>query len=270
MGPVSMPTLRHPPVKRCAFCPNKADSREHAWQDWALRRLVRPSGRLYGEINREPVAVDPLQKAIRLKCVCRDCNGGWMKDIEDAALPALSMMMRDISIPLDADQQSQIARWGVLRAMVWEFVARAGRPLFYLDEQRQALRIAGVVPQFTSVWVARYSGRATLFTQGTDIRDAVSQTGPVDVRGYVTTLAYGYLAMQVLSMWLQGHTGKNIEAHPKPGPWVNATGRMWPVAHTRSWPPPVSIGTPAVSFKDFVTRWTMGAEDVSDSLLDDL
>jgi hypothetical protein len=66
------------PFKHCIFCPNKPDSKEHAWADWVLKRFRRPAGKIFGNIGEDAV-YDPNQKAIKVRCVCRACNGGWMK-----------------------------------------------------------------------------------------------------------------------------------------------------------------------------------------------
>ena len=53
-----------------------------------------------------------------VKCVCTSCNNGWMSEIEKAAKPTLTYMIRGESITLDTAQQEAVARWACLKTMI--------------------------------------------------------------------------------------------------------------------------------------------------------
>jgi hypothetical protein len=172
--------IRHRRIPRCIFCPNPTDSKEHAWEDWAVRRIQLGRIIIDGHIEGESVLV-PGQKAIRVKCLCEHCNEIWLKSIVDASLPFLSVMAQDISITLDAPQQYTLAQWALTRAMVWEFCSTENRPMFYQDTQRRSLRERSQIPSNTTVWLSRYVGETTLAAWVSDY------TNPI--RAHVTTVS---------------------------------------------------------------------------------
>jgi hypothetical protein len=43
--------LRPPLAQRCAFCGGKADSREHLWPEWALKRVTLINSEIGGELD---------------------------------------------------------------------------------------------------------------------------------------------------------------------------------------------------------------------------
>ena len=125
-------------VERCIFCENKADSGEHGWPRWTLTRLGFEGG-VYGSVDGIPYA-DLHQRHVKVRCVCEDCNTGWMKGIEDAVIPTVGAMMLDEPRTLDNPQQWLIAQWVIKTAMVFEHINRTGS-IFYADEERIRLRI---------------------------------------------------------------------------------------------------------------------------------
>jgi len=249
-------------VPNCIFCRNKADSREHAWADWVLKRFFR-KGVIYAVVGRDNVT-DPTQKAIRVKCVCRQCNTGWMKQLEDAVIPSTGLLMQDFSLWLDEDHQKTIAAWAMKIAMVFEHITPANRTLFFAQQQRETFRTELHLPLHSFVWLGRYSGLDDLATYGTDVWADVNRD-VAGVQGYVMTLAYRYLAVQVLTIRTNRPDHITPIIHANPGPWNRAAVRVWPVRGTVTWPPPLTLDGPEVSFEAFVRRWSLG-DTAPDSL----
>ena len=236
--------IRHRHFTRCAFCPRKADSKEHAWEDWALDRLRTKDSGIIGHLEGGEI-YEPSQKAVRIKCLCDRCNGGWLKNLVDAAKPMVASMIADLSISLDIPQQWVLSAWATSRAMVWEHIAREPRPLFYSDTHRVGLRATRTVPPNTWVWIARYGGTAQTGAWASDYT--------IPERMHVTSLIYGRLLVQILSVRTNASTQPGTVINPKPGPWPLNTVRIWPSQRIARWPPHLTVDD--ASLEDFVGRW---------------
>ncbi len=178
---------------------------------------------------------------------------GWMKKLEDAVIPAAGSMMHDLAIPLDAEQQQRLSLWAMKSAMVWEHLINLSAPIFYSDTERYQLRESSTMPSLTAVWLARYSGVNELYSQGIKLRTDASVNA---VHGYTTTIAYRYLAIQILSIRVSKNEKRVAIVDPNPGPWGDATVRIWPTRRTIGWPPRLTLDGSSLSFDDFVERWS--------------
>jgi hypothetical protein len=63
------------PMSHCAFCPQKANSKEHAWPEWLIKKLASSPQQLLGQIDGRDPRFDPYQKAIKIRCVCENQSG---------------------------------------------------------------------------------------------------------------------------------------------------------------------------------------------------
>ncbi|HJX61263.1 MAG TPA: hypothetical protein VJ578_01720, partial [Dehalococcoidia bacterium] len=106
-------------TRACIFCGGKPLTREHLVPQWVTgvlkndkRGFPRPvmiqrttgSGR-----SHEWSGGDDIDATA--KCVCRQCNSGWMANLEENARPLLEKMMSGRVVRLDADRQSLVAKW---------------------------------------------------------------------------------------------------------------------------------------------------------------
>ena len=87
-------------------------------------------GREYPD-KRHPTIVTKMPGQIRdwkVYCVCGGthltCNGGWMREIEDRARPILIPLIKGEEIRLSPADQSVIAAWAALKAIVGEYDER--------------------------------------------------------------------------------------------------------------------------------------------------
>jgi hypothetical protein len=241
-------------ISTCIFCPSPPDTKEHAWEKWALRRVHAPDDQivLHGHVEGDAVFV-PSQKAIRIKCLCRLCNEGWLKGVIDAAIPLASPMLNDIALPIiDIPQQRALSAWALSRAMVWEFVCASNRPIFYSPRERANLKDSRAIPKNTFVWIGRYAESASTGAWASDY------TKPYRMRA--TTLIYGYLVVQILTVRPDRTVKNGTVVHPNPGPWPwpYYTVQIWPSTKIAQWPPRLTVGTDVV-LKDFWDRWNRHA-----------
>jgi hypothetical protein len=88
----------------------------------------------------------------QIKCVCggtnNSCNNGWMRGIENAANPIMTPLIRGDAALLSPADQTTIATWAVLKAMVvhHEFIPRKMRKKFATTRHPS--------PEW-SVWIGR-------------------------------------------------------------------------------------------------------------------
>jgi hypothetical protein len=239
-----MGKLRFRPVKKCAFCNNRPNSKEHAWPEWVLKKMHRPTGLMIGTIEEQQADFERTQRAIKVRCVCDSCNKYWMKDLEDTAKVLIGPLIDDVRTTLNPLQQAYVAMWAVKTAMVFEFVT-CERELFYTDRDRSDFKnsVPHYPPPFTSVWISRFSGplvRMLTFAAEATIGDFRGSLA----RLYVTTITFGAFVIQVVSVRPdQGKTFASI-IHPKHGPWFDCTRRIWPTTRLVAWPPFMTISDP--------------------------
>jgi hypothetical protein len=245
-------------ARQCLFCPNSVNSREHIWSDWILEdlKLTQPIRIRIGK--HTDVWTDNPE--IRVNCVCRKCNNGWMSEVENQNKPHILPMMHGAAITLTPRQQKLLTRWAVLKAMVIDTANRRRLP-FYSDEERVRLMPpSAVLPVRTSVWIGRFS-RKGFHAGGTDIWRQVGKV-PKALHGCLTTIIVGHLAIQALTLHVRAMfaTEQHSLEH-NPGAWDVNLLDVWPVFGERRWPPPVSFTHKgASSIGRLVTKWKVGEE----------
>ncbi|MFZ0773941.1 MAG: hypothetical protein ACLP56_10405 [Candidatus Sulfotelmatobacter sp.] len=66
--------------------------------------------------RRKPVLLNDPE--VKIKCVCKSCNNGWMSKVEEANKLAMRAMFNDDPHGLTKRDQEKLTRWAVLKAMV--------------------------------------------------------------------------------------------------------------------------------------------------------
>lgn len=222
-----------PKVHRCVFgCGRKADSKEHGWSDWASG--VIPFEGISGMVDGQPYE-NPLQKNLRIKCVCKQCNETWMKAMEDFAVLTVGVMMLDKPLTLNIPQQQVLARWAVKHAMVFEFTSRLISP-FYTDHDRLVFRTEGTIPSRTAVWIARAVNVERFYARGNKLtltahNDLTYQFSPF-------TFAYGHFVVQVASIRPDEENDFVVVPDGNEALWGRRKTLIWPTGRTTiRWPP---------------------------------
>lgn len=229
---------QHRKVKRCIFCEtNKADSQEHGWSDWAIKRFATPTNRIAGHSDGVP-QFDRTQKSVRVRCVCVPCNTGWMKGLEDAVIPTVGKMASGAPTTLGIVQQWTIARWAITKAMVWEFTTKE-HEIFYSAADRHLVMKESMPPN-TTVWLSGHVGRETFYTAGARC-SSLSPHG-IQPEGYFTTMAYQRLVIQVMTIRPYEQTNPYALIDCNQTTWGDSIIRIWPTAEgTVLWPPLMTL-----------------------------
>src|SRR5580658_1325364 len=136
--------------RQCIFCNNQAKTKEHLWPAWTLEN--RPKKVPFKQTRGKGPATYFCGE-VEAKCVCEQCNTGWMSALEERIKPILGPLMADFSIPIDVTQQRCISVWSVKMAMVWEAMKPASQPRFYRQEDCKNLRLNSVIPAHTGIWL---------------------------------------------------------------------------------------------------------------------
>ena len=102
-------------AKQCLFCENEANSKEHLWSNWILQRLGTQPMRV--KMGKAP-AKNVAHSVVQVRCVCVQCNSKWMSALESENIPIIGRLTENTVTPLDAAQQTSLALWTVMKAMV--------------------------------------------------------------------------------------------------------------------------------------------------------
>jgi hypothetical protein len=203
----------------CIFCGNTPTTREHLVPAWAGKVLLqtKPPPSAPGKIVRarhrrwsKGAAGDRDQNWITkdtpefvAKCVCEQCNGGWMSTIEDAARPILTAMIEDQRITLDIEDQEKVATWLGLKAIVAQHTLPQGQIAF---EWTNAFAIEKRAPTSWQIRIARYQGTVPLFLGSTGLDTTlIHALLPFAIKrpGFLFIAQLGHFVGQVLGMQQQ-------------------------------------------------------------------
>src|SRR5262245_21759296 len=101
-------------------------SLEHIWPQWMVSMFPQDE---YTAGRRVDTPDGPIEKTWRTNSVdhkagvvCRACNEGWMSGIESETKPILKPIIEQprITRRLNLHQQSVLANWVALRAMIFD------------------------------------------------------------------------------------------------------------------------------------------------------
>jgi hypothetical protein len=194
-------------VRTCVFCGSDDKlTLEHVFPDWlhTIGIATDPVVLVAGPLNRlGRELTPPTPYSTQVRDVCRSCNGGWMKRLEDLAAEVLTPWIRGEPATVQPPDQATIALWLQKTALVSLLVSAAsgkmtgqGLPAseyHQLYEQRDAM-----VPMLASqVWIGHYTGPdrspllwvTPLVMRGTGIPESAWP------QGYATTLVLGELLL---------------------------------------------------------------------------
>lgn len=246
--------------RQCIFCANPANTLDHLWPDWILKSLkaAQPIRHTIGK--KPPFYVNNPE--VKIRAVCKQCNEGWMSQLEVLNKPLIGTLIHDISAPIDSGQQSNLAAWTIKTAMIVDAMNRQ-RPQFYSIDERISLRTQLSIPTRTTIWLGRHSG-SSFHAGGTDVWLDKGEVSKV-AQGCVTTVIIGHLAIQSISVHALrpehfNEPFQNIAI--KLGFWSQLLCSVWPPDGKQlGWPPPLTFTTRGrLSIAGLMDRWRTGTE----------
>jgi hypothetical protein len=238
-------------AKECLFCTNPANSKEHMWPRWILKRVDTREKIRRTVGQKTPYFTDSRQ--IKIKSVCTLCNNQWMSSLETQCVPVIGCLLEDISFALDCNNQTLVAQWATKIAMVLDSIEENPKK-FYLKTDCENLKNTKAIPPGTTIWMGRYFGRS-LHTGGTTFT-ALDESVPV-ADCSTTAIVVGHLILEVLSVRHRPNCKRVIQLLPTPGRWHELLVPVWPIISDHaSWPPPLSFTSSGpLSIGSLVTRW---------------
>lgn len=129
--PLAAKTDRPMPTA-CIVCGGKPLTREHLWPKWFSRLTLRRHNRHEHHQSRwvQMGSLSTVRNRVRSrtgdassvapKVVCKPCNSGWMSQVESAARPALSSMIRGDQCLVSPADRHAIRRWAALKMLIGE------------------------------------------------------------------------------------------------------------------------------------------------------
>lgn len=94
----------------------------------------------------------------QMRCVCKTCNGGWIKRVEDAAFPALKAMILGLPRVIEPAEQRAVATWAGIVATMNERRFPPDQTTVPTADRRYMWEHEELPPQTWRVWTGFYSG----------------------------------------------------------------------------------------------------------------
>jgi hypothetical protein len=113
--------------KSCAFCgrTDQKITKEHVWPEWTVDCLISKDITVHldrkGNPHRQWKPKDSI--GITVNEVCRLCNNGWMRDLEETVRPFLCPMISSTSeIVITTDQLASLSMWAYKILLVADLI----------------------------------------------------------------------------------------------------------------------------------------------------
>jgi hypothetical protein len=236
------------PPGLCIFCQRLGNlSKEHLWSDWMTDLFPQEAVPAHHEVisvrSRKviPVRSNTMTRqggviTKKLRVVCRDCNHGWMKALEEAARPILTPLIVGDPIVLNRDQQKILAEWITLKMMVAEHnipadvvVLQADRDRFYTDRTIPPYFHIWALSSHSEKWRSRYIRHNATFS--------LPGTIPASPKKNTQSIAWGVGRLFIFVMMTLAE-GLNllefINVHPFVLKLFPYSGEMLPLPFLRS------------------------------------
>ena len=226
-------------MRECIFCQERASSKEDIWPLWLTERFpLSDASYMYGERGGYKLGTwqNKNSRLLLSKCVCQNCNNGWMSKIESEMKPIVNSIHDEHFRVLDVPSQAVISVWAIKTAMALESLYPE-REYFYSEYDRQYLRRISAIPERTTIWIAKCVNQPNIYSTAKDLHTA---QGGNEVKAYLTTMAFGSLALQILSLKTPVEFPKetSITYDTQDGPWNQTLLQVWPLSqYTQQWPP---------------------------------
>ena len=231
-------TKREQPRGRCCFCGREGVTKEHVFGK-SLTKLFDGQG---GSGNKHVVrhsythpdgSRTPVKRAstfaVVSRKVCRSCNGGWMREADEAVFPTLRAFAREEPIVLSPAEQARLSFWATKTILALATVKPSDLKLVPAGCHRRLFE-TGEALQGSQVWLGAnthgdlvWAGSHSLRFDEEVLREA----------GYGSTLSFGWA---VLHLMVHGLDDRLLELEYMPR---RALTQVCPTSPEVSWPPSV-------------------------------
>ena len=185
-----------------------------------------------------------------------------MSGLESENIPIIGRLMENTATPLDSAQQTSLALWAVMKAMVLDGVNAKNRGHFFTRNECESLRLDRRIPDKTVVQVGAYL-RSGYSADGTIVWFDFPNV-PKAAKASVSTFVIGYLVMQVVTVHHEpGHENAPVQGVMiRDGDWDKLLSRIWPIGtQSVTWPPQATFSNSgSSSIVTLQNRWRMGKD----------
>jgi len=246
-------------AKQCLFCADEAHSKEHLWSDWILKRLGTQPTRI--KMGKAPAKNIP-HSVVEVRCVCIRCNGTWMSALESENIPIIGRLMENTTTPLDAAQQTSLALWAVMKAMILDAVNAKNRGNFFTRNECEALRLHRRIPANTVAEIGAYVQKG--YSANGTIVWLDFPNAPKAAKASISTFVIGHLVIQAVTVHHQvEHENTRVGGVAiRDGEWDKLLLRVWPAGTLPAkWPPRMTFSNSgSSSIATLQNRWKMGKD----------
>ena len=250
----------------CIFCGQcRLTSIEDVISKW-VRYALNPTSSV--TIRAEPSGANARTQHLVVtlrNMVCEECNIGWMHGLEEKVKPFVKpMLTHKHSVDLDITQQSDLARWAVMKVLLLEHCMRQQNPQLRTTPgytptgpELAWLMTQADPPPRSRVWLGAFDaeGKFAVTSQARLLTSASVPGGSDPVPAHMTTLTIGCVLLQVFTTDFVLADAQSLPGYDMGPPWPysQALTRIWPMKfQTVSWPPSHHV-TSAVL--DKVVNW---------------
>lgn len=218
------------PRGMCWYCEGEGLTKEHIFAQ-SLIDLFRGHGMVRHAYEHPELGVKPRIKRAKTfayisRKFCRQCNGGWMREMDEAVRPLLGAFATEVSVVLGAEEQELLAAWATKTTL--------GLLSIEPEEYRFASR-----QQYRDFYEAREPWTGTQVWLGANVhgdlgwgrahslmfRDLPDQTS-----GFGASLSFGYAVFHLIHHGSEDHSLRlRHEPH-------RALKQIWPTQPNLTWP----------------------------------
>jgi hypothetical protein len=228
--------------RRCIFCGNVADDREHLLPQWLQRILPSEEPVVHfretGGIEAPQWERKPFRE--KAKFVCKTCNQGWMSELESEAKPILTPAITRDQLPYEFDLVAQwiAARWAVKTVYVMQASLPIAPPI-----RPTLLMLNFKPPPQATVWIGSHARAREDPINSCYVQKPLEMNADQDgVRksidfGYMSFLAVGGISFLVVEHRFDSYVEAVLGAE---NPFSDMFIKLWPrTRRILSWPPQV-------------------------------
>jgi hypothetical protein len=230
----------------CAFCRNAKLSNEHIFPGWLRTilpeqenwraqeraRIFRPGTAEEKRLLIAPRKISEPFTESRVKRVCRDCNHGWMNELELQVRPALTRLVKGEAVHLSAEDVRTLAACATKTTMVFEFTDPGSQA--YRELEHRWLREEREPPAGTLVWAAALEELNDWGVRAEHMGILIGPRG-LDINlpcnTQQTTIGLGRVLLVVI------HSLSTALPMPPFESMGGTMPRLWPGPHELTWPP---------------------------------
>lgn len=241
----------------CAFCHKHADmTGEHLWSDWTNSILGANKYDFQKIDHIEGTCLVWTSKSLNLKArvVCKDCNNGWMSDIENRrAKPVISEMMKHSRpFSLSAHQLESLAIFAFKTFVVADHMMDDRKP-FFSPALRSKFRISLAIPSRVQMWLAMASGGAPAIAWSNYTQSRGGLLNGIEF--YFFTYRIGPVVIQIAAhRWRRRNKGTSDNKLVQDPNMDSVSATLWPLSRNPiRWPLRAALG--ARDIEPFCKRW---------------